>query len=473
MLCFSLSSLVSSLFFLVYSTLVLDLLPHARSQVTTETSQALATTFAPDTNLVKDHGFEMHLGQAGGGELGSRRMLLSRIRPGFTPQRKQTPKTTTGTKVHVMKPKISGAHSTMLVRHSEKGYAIKDGVTQVVKDIHSVTLYWDRNMDDSNIKSALKAWNTFFKQREEDSKGMLSYSNADYDNYKKADVAVIFASYNRHKSSTEYRRRLWKKQLHAGGRVLTIELGFFRRDDGFFSASWDTGIGPDFCGVHFPYSGITQNVFAYNKSWSRWRDLKMDDPKEYEPPEDPEHPGPIVFLGQVAWDSQTQKLTDYWSWLWGTLKLIRLRTDLPVIYRPHPKVVLKGNDKTCYKWKDHEEIMPCLDPNVTGVELDMESSLKELISKASVVVTYNSNSLMDVILAGKPAIAISLCTPVKELVMHEITRQNLNHPRIPKHDVVKQAVFNLVYYQWNLDEIRSGEAWDSMRIFLGHYKNQM
>lgn len=87
-----------------------------------------------------------------------------------------------------------------------------------------------------------------------------------------------------------------------------------------------------------------------------------------------------------------------------------------------------------------------------------DRSLEDDLAEASLVVTFNSNTAVDAVLAGVPAVTFdegSMAWPVTSHSLDEVVRPD------------REAwAHNLAWCQWTMDEIASGEAWEAVRTCL-------
>lgn len=135
-----------------------------------------------------------------------------------------------------------------------------------------------------------------------------------------------------------------------------------------------------------------------------------------------------LVCGQVLGDASLQGV-DYPAWIMG---LPREINGLPVKFRPHP--VRFGY----------------------AVPFELTAgSLEQDLAGAAGVITYNSNSAVDALLAGAPAMAADEGSMVYEDVGHDP-----GDWRQPDQDGI---VNRLAWCQWTLEEIAAGDAWDHLR----------
>ena len=104
-----------------------------------------------------------------------------------------------------------------------------------------------------------------------------------------------------------------------------------------------------------------------------------------------------------------------------------------VMFRPHPRDRMQAPD---------------------GAYV-LESSLDSALEGAALVVTWNSNSGVDAVLAGVPTVAMDRGSMAYRVSAHEYSERFT-----PNRD---QWAFDLAYTQWRENEIRSGLAWEHLR----------
>ena len=72
------------------------------------------------------------------------------------------------------------------------------------------------------------------------------------------------------------------------------------------------------------------------------------------------------------------------------------------------------------------------------------------------VISYNSTSLVEAIIEGKPIIALNKMSIVYDLATNDIN--NINNLYIPSKKDILQTMYNISYMQYNLDEFENGVA---------------
>lgn len=139
----------------------------------------------------------------------------------------------------------------------------------------------------------------------------------------------------------------------------------------------------------------------------------------------------VLVMGQVPGDASLRG-KNLMPWYESVGVLAAEAYGIPVKFRPHPNTEKKGirqNPRHCQRSFEQ---------------------LDEAIAGAHVVITYNSNSAVDAVVRGVPAIAMDKGSMAWDVVGHNIG--DLVRP-----DRSSWAA-KLAWTQWSLDEIRSGFA---------------
>jgi len=194
-------------------------------------------------------------------------------------------------------------------------------------------------------------------------------------------------------------------------KVVVMEQGYFNDRSRFYSL----GIG-----------GL--NGFAdfrnYDRPSDRW--------EKYRVPITPWQTAGDYYLimGQVPGDMSISGIDIESYYATMAAELIK-RTDKPVYFRPHPLARQESN------------VLPIL-----------KGPLKESLRHAAGVVTFNSNSGVDAVIAGAPVMVGnrgSMAWSVAAKTVDQLI--NFNFPGR------MQWLYNLAYTQWTLDELTDGTAW--------------
>jgi len=204
-----------------------------------------------------------------------------------------------------------------------------------------------------------------------------------------------------------------REYLALGTLVLISDAGFVRRD------------------LHYFQLGVNRlNWFPeFELPGDRWERLDVQ--------LRPHHAGTYILIaGQKPGDAAHRLSTNelralYQDWAQELRKLTRL----PIRFRPHP-------------------MGPEARPD--GLETIPGLSLAEELAGAHALVTWNSTTATDALIAGTPAFVLGPNAQAEELANTEL--RYIERPYFP-NDLVRRAFFNRVAYaQWTLEELQDGTA---------------
>jgi hypothetical protein len=106
-------------------------------------------------------------------------------------------------------------------------------------------------------------------------------------------------------------------------------------------------------------------------------------------------------------------------------------------------------------FRPHPEAPP---PPDFGIPI-MTGDLLDAFDLAKVVITYSSNSAVDAVMNGIPAMSFHRGTMAWDVTSHDFTEP------LYKGDRDSWGA-KLAYAQWHIDEIKSGEAWQHIRTTI-------
>lgn len=151
----------------------------------------------------------------------------------------------------------------------------------------------------------------------------------------------------------------------------------------------------------------------------------------------------VLILGQVPGDASLRGI-DLMPWYAQKAKEAFDVYGLPVVFRPHPNAVRKGYNQRPFGTQQRD--------------CDLATALKD----AKVAITFNSNSAVDALLAGCPVLTFDKGSMAYAVTEHEIGKIAY-HPR-------EEWAYNLAWKQWQLNEIASGAALNSL-LSVDHVRN--
>lgn len=151
----------------------------------------------------------------------------------------------------------------------------------------------------------------------------------------------------------------------------------------------------------------------------------------------------IVIMGQVPGDESLQG-RDLGPWYLAQARAASDRFRMPVVLRPHPIAVQR---------KLHVR---------SGVP-EIAASLDETLAEAAAVITFNSNSGVDALMAGAPTVATDPGSMAWGLAAPSI--DSLRLPA-PEPEGRSRWAARLAWCQWTPQELAAGSWWLRMKQAL-------
>jgi|TARA_Y100000034_G_scaffold133845_1_gene200616 hypothetical protein len=227
-----------------------------------------------------------------------------------------------------------------------------------------------------------------------------------------SDVAVVWA----HKHPN-----LFALQKEHGGRYLVMERGY---------------VGDRYRYTSLGFDGLNGHAIfpRANDGGERWASLFSQYLKPWCPVED----GYILLCGQVPGDASLGQM-DHAAWLVRVKKNLQQK-GYEVRFRPHPQAVFGRPVAECY-----------------GVDIGPGSGrpLEIDLCEARGVMAFNSNSTLDGVLAGIPAVVCDAGGMARPVAGHNLDDGFIQPDRTAWcHD--------LAFTQWAKAEIESGLAWENV-----------
>lgn len=200
----------------------------------------------------------------------------------------------------------------------------------------------------------------------------------------------------------------------AGRDVLVLERGYLGDRFSYTSIGWN-GLNGKATFPEYPNDGGSR-FRAMGLKLERWKPRG-----EY-----------ALVVGQVQGDAALAG-KNLGTWYLEASRQAAAVYGLPVRFRPHPL----------------ERRRIGIVRHVPGTELDT-GPLEESLANAAVVITWNSNTGVDALVAGKPAVAVGEGSMTFPLAARELGGA-CNADR-------EAWAHSLAWKQWTIDEIRSGDA---------------
>lgn len=213
----------------------------------------------------------------------------------------------------------------------------------------------------------------------------------------------------------------WRKGKYlkaAGHNVLVFERGYLGDRFHWTSLGWNGLNGrADFC---LP-KDLTSERFDSNFSMKPWnRDGKN-----------------IVIMGQVRGDASLQG-KDLSSFYRALAKGLSSYHKRPVYFRPHPVSVGRGH------------IL-----KIDGAK-DIEGDLDTILSDAYLIAAFNSNSVVDAVISGAPALSFDV-----GCMAYNVSGHKVNERIMPDR---KKWAARLAHCQWTPEEIKTAAWWPRLKV---------
>ena len=222
--------------------------------------------------------------------------------------------------------------------------------------------------------------------------------------YEPADLAVQWGV---------HRRQAIEGQRQAGGEIVILERGYLGDRMAWTSVSFGGELNgrAEFRGDKSDGSRFEKNFMHLMRPWS-WRPG-----------------GPALIMGQVAGDAAT-KTIDLEAFYQQAAAELKAREYVPRL-RPHPQ----GRSASAIREAQR-----------------YARSLEQDLAEAQLVVTWNSNSGVDAVLAGVPTIALDAGSMAYQVAGHSFDEIVTPDRSAWSH--------RLAWCQWQIDELASGACWE-------------
>jgi len=234
------------------------------------------------------------------------------------------------------------------------------------------------------------------------------------DEYAPSEVAVVMGVYKKNVPASFKRGNVIARQKESGGRVLVLETGYINRGSGpenHYALGWDGLNGR----ADFRNAGSLPD---------RADKLGVELKSRISGHE-------VILCGQVPWDASVD-FSDHKAWLKESAGAL-LDWGCKVVFRPHPLAIL---------------------PPIPGCGYSVGGKFIDALHDTHCVVTFNSNSAVEAVIEGVPVIATDRGSMAWAVANHAL--MDVKAPLLPNR---QQWLNDIAYAQWNVEELRSGEAW--------------
>lgn len=146
-----------------------------------------------------------------------------------------------------------------------------------------------------------------------------------------------------------------------------------------------------------------------------------------------------LVIGQVIGDTALT-MVDFPAWVLDTIDELD-RQGRDVRFRPHPEAVRRGQTISVPDY------------------MRVGGTLADAFSGAACVVTWNSNTGVEAVLAGIPTITMD-----EGAMAWPVTSHSISHPLVTPDR--NEWFRDMAWTQWTLDEISSGSAWEVVKTAM-------
>lgn len=225
-------------------------------------------------------------------------------------------------------------------------------------------------------------------------------------------------------------RELWNAHRAANKKLIIIDKGYTRIGGGpLGTLYWRCSVG-EFQPNMFLMNGKFPGD-RWNKTGVQIRDWRNNDGKY------------IVFAGSSQKYCDFHDLGDANEYAESVIKRVlnNKRKDQVVVYRPKPS------------WKHGRPI--------AGSEFSTSrESISRYFKHGYCVITFGSNAALEAICNGIPSIVLGdgVARCVSSTSLDDLSNLKMLDPMD-----IRQWLNNVAYCQWTLDEMASGEAWETMK----------
>lgn len=297
------------------------------------------------------------------------------------------------------------------------------------------------------IKNKIKNFRTGLKTFD-DSYYYIDFNKTSKRNFENADVFVQFNILNPYlKYNRMIKKHAYEYILNSKKPFLVCEEGTFRQFSNYKRFGW------------YNYKNVLGTFLNEKVDDTRWNAFKKKNNLEIQ--EWKSQGDYILIMAQIEYDSALIEMYDqgYKSFLEysvSIIKEIRKYTDRPILFRPHPKDIVK--DFGLLKNLPNVEISQNFSVTDNFTKNGGEGLQKDF-DRAYCVVTFNSNSSVEAVCNGIPVFSLDKTSPT-----YEISYSSLTDIENIKYDIdITEWCNKIAYTVWNEEELADGTMWSHLR----------
>ena len=158
----------------------------------------------------------------------------------------------------------------------------------------------------------------------------------------------------------------------------------------------------------------------------------------------------IIICGQHDKSNQWKDMPTMSTWLLDTIKQIRERTDMPIVWRPHPRCPVPGIEHE-YKNVRREQPIQVKD---TYDDFDFDCT------GAYAVVNWSSNPATQAVMQGVPVFV------GPSSLAYDVGNKDFTTIGMPKRPDRTQWLNDIAHTEWTLEEIAEGKPLNRLTSYL-------
>ena len=158
----------------------------------------------------------------------------------------------------------------------------------------------------------------------------------------------------------------------------------------------------------------------------------------------------IIICGQHDKSNQWKDMPTMSTWLLDTIKQIRERTDMPIVWRPHPRCPVPGIEHE-YKNVRREQPIQVKD---TYDDFDFDCT------GAYAVVNWSSNPATHAVMQGVPVFV------GPSSLAYDVGNKDFTTIGMPKRPDRTQWLNDIAHTEWTLEEIAQGKPLNRLTSYL-------
>ena len=158
----------------------------------------------------------------------------------------------------------------------------------------------------------------------------------------------------------------------------------------------------------------------------------------------------IIICGQHDKSNQWKDMPTMSTWLLDTIRQIRERTDMPIVWRPHPRCPVPGIEHE-YKNVRREQPIQVKD---TYDDFDFDCT------GAYAVVNWSSNPATQAVMQGVPVFV------GPSSLAYDVGNKDFTTIGMPKRPDRTQWLNDIAYTEWTLEEIAQGKPLNRLTSYL-------